>query len=98
MHAKYCTALALQTQLRQLLCCGAQSTAQESQEQTRSTAKQVAELQAQLADIADQHNKRTEELYVKFAAVLNEKKQKCVVLKQALETAQATLQVLVWRQ
>ena len=66
----------------------------ESQQQTRSTAKQVAELQSQLADIAQQHNKRTEELYVKFAAVLNEKKRKCEELKRAVETARATLQVL----
>ena len=57
----------------------------------------MADLQAQLADIANQHNKRTEELYVKFAAVLNEKKRKCEELKRAVETAQATLQVLALR-
>ena len=71
----------------------AQSIAQESQQQTRSAAKQVAEQQAQLASIAEQHNARMEELYIKFAAVLNEKKRKCQELQRALETAQATLQV-----
>ena len=74
-------------------CPAAQSTAKESQQQTRSTAKEVAELQAQLDSITKQHNARTQELYVKFAAVVNEKKRKCRELRDAVETAQATLQV-----
>ena len=72
----------------------AQSIAEESQQQTRSTAQQVAELQEQLAGIAAKHNARTEELYVKFAAVLNEKKRKAEELKHSLDTMQATLQVV----
>jgi len=70
-----------------------QSVAEESQQQTRITGKQVAELQEQLDGIAEKHKATTEDLYVKFAAVLNEKKRKAVELKNSLETAQATLQV-----
>ena len=71
-----------------------QSIAEESQQQTQSTGKQVTELQKQLEGIAAQHNARTEELYVKFAAVLNEKKRQAQSLKQSLDDAQATLQVV----
>ena len=47
--------------------------------------------------MAAKHNARTEDLYVKFAAVLNEKKRKAEELKRSLDDAQATLQVFAAR-
>lgn len=72
------------------------SSLQESQQQVQHQCdmfrREAESAQQQVQDYVEQKHKREAELYVKFAAVLNEKKAKAVEWKLKAEQAQAAVQ------